>query len=74
MRDTMSGDELAENGWSSIRVRYNSYTASHFEDLDITSIQTFLANEVPEYELVALAAAENYDYALEERIGLTESQ
>lgn len=74
MRRTLSGEELARNGWSSVRVRYNAFIEQWFDekDIDPDSVCRFIASEVDGYELVETGEGQSFDYALEERVDLAE--
>jgi hypothetical protein len=70
MRRTLNGDELASEGWSTIRLRYNAFDKKWFDnnDIDPESVSKFLAAEIGGYELIKTGEGENFDYALEERV------
>lgn len=74
MGRTLSGDELASEGWSGVRLRYNSFDEKWFETkgIDPYDVARFLAAEVDGYELVETGEGEDFDYALEERVDLAE--
>ena len=68
----MSGNDLAEEGWSAIGLEHEAYTTEYFGEMNIASIMEFVNKEVPGFRLVALSGSDEFDYALQETVKLEE--